>query len=64
MAGNARATRPVAHAVARNPVPVLIPCHRVIRKLGGFGEYRYGSPRKLALLGWEQARADARSLVA
>jgi AraC family transcriptional regulator of adaptative response/methylated-DNA-[protein]-cysteine methyltransferase len=62
--GNPLATRAVAHAVAQNPVPVLIPCHRVIRKLGGFGEYRYGSPRKRALLGWEQARTAAPALVA
>jgi AraC family transcriptional regulator of adaptative response/methylated-DNA-[protein]-cysteine methyltransferase len=64
MAGNPLGTRAVAHAVARNPVPVLIPCHRVIRKLGDFGEYRYGSPRKRALIGWEQAKADARVLAA
>ena len=60
MTGNPLATRAVAHAVAQNPVPVLIPCHRVIRKLGAFGEYRYGSTRKRALLGWEQAKAGAR----
>jgi hypothetical protein len=36
----------------------------VIRKLGGFGEYRYGSPRKLALLGWEQAHAETLALAA
>ena len=64
MAGNPLATRAVAHAVSRNPVPVLIPCHRVIRKLGGFGEYRYGAPRKRALIGWEQALVDAPALAA
>ena len=64
LAGNPFATRAVAHAVARNPVPVLIPCHRVIRKLGEFGEYRYGSPRKRALLGWEQAKVDASAVAA
>ena len=64
MAGNSLATRAVAHAVAQNPVPVLIPCHRVIRKLGHFGEYRYGSPRKRALIGWEQAHADAPAFAA
>ncbi len=56
-AGSPLAIRAVGHAVARNPVPVLIPCHRVIRKLGVFGEYRYGPARKRALLGWEQASA-------
>lgn len=56
--GAPRAIRAVGTAVGRNPIPVLIPCHRVIRKLGDFGEYRYGTARKMALLGWEQARAD------
>jgi AraC family transcriptional regulator of adaptative response/methylated-DNA-[protein]-cysteine methyltransferase len=50
------ATRAVASAIARNPVAVLIPCHRVIRKSGVFGEYRWGSARKKALLGWEVAQ--------
>jgi AraC family transcriptional regulator, regulatory protein of adaptative response / methylated-DNA-[protein]-cysteine methyltransferase len=55
------ATRAVASAVARNPVAYLIPCHRVIRKTGAFGEYRWGSARKRAMLGWEAARgADER----
>jgi AraC family transcriptional regulator of adaptative response/methylated-DNA-[protein]-cysteine methyltransferase len=49
------AARAVGNAVARNPIPVIIPCHRVIRKVGDFGGYRYGSARKKALLGWEMA---------
>lgn len=56
--GAPQAIRAVGNAVSRNPVPVLIPCHRVIRKLGGFGEYRYGAARKQALLGWELAQTD------
>lgn len=56
--GNPRAVRAVGSAVARNPIPVLIPCHRVIRKLGEFGSYRYGSVRKRALIGWELARQE------
>jgi AraC family transcriptional regulator, regulatory protein of adaptative response / methylated-DNA-[protein]-cysteine methyltransferase len=56
--GSPRAVRAIGNAVARNPVPVLIPCHRVIRKLGDFGQYRYGTARKKALLGWEMARVD------
>jgi AraC family transcriptional regulator of adaptative response/methylated-DNA-[protein]-cysteine methyltransferase len=56
--GQPRAVRAVGSAVARNPIPVLIPCHRVIRKLGEFGNYRYGTTRKRALLAWEAARAD------
>ncbi len=51
--GHPSATRAVGTAVGRNPVAVLIPCHRVLRKDGDFGNYRYGSARKKALLGWE-----------
>lgn len=57
--GASRATRAVASAVARNPVAVLIPCHRVIRKTGAFGEYHWGTARKQALLAWEAAQVDA-----
>lgn len=49
-AGHPRACRAVGSVLGRNPVAVLIPCHRVIRKLGEFGEYRYGTARKKALL--------------
>ncbi|RMF62284.1 MAG: methylated-DNA--[protein]-cysteine S-methyltransferase [Calditrichaeota bacterium] len=56
--GKERAVRAVANAVARNPVAYLIPCHRVIRKLGDFGGYRGGTVRKKALLGWEMAQTD------
>jgi AraC family transcriptional regulator of adaptative response/methylated-DNA-[protein]-cysteine methyltransferase len=55
--GAPTAVRAVAGAVARNPVAFLIPCHRVIRKTGAFGEYRWGSARKRAILGWEAARS-------
>ncbi len=57
--GEPRAARAVGLAVGANPVPVLIPCHRVIRAMGEFGNYRYGAARKLALLGWEFSRAEA-----
>jgi AraC family transcriptional regulator of adaptative response/methylated-DNA-[protein]-cysteine methyltransferase len=52
------ASRAVGNAVARNPIPVLIPCHRVIRQNGEFGNYRYGKVRKKAILGYEMARYD------
>jgi AraC family transcriptional regulator of adaptative response/methylated-DNA-[protein]-cysteine methyltransferase len=57
--GMPAATRAVGNAVGRNPIPVIIPCHRVIRKVGDFGGYRYGTARKKSLLGWEAARAEA-----
>ena len=55
--GEPNASRAVGNALARNPVAVLIPCHRVIQSLGEFGNYHYGKERKIALLGWEMAKA-------
>jgi len=51
--GKPNAVRAVANAVAHNPVAYLIPCHRVIRKTGAVGGYRWGSARKKAILAWE-----------
>ena len=51
--GRPQAMRAVGTAVGHNPIAVLIPCHRVIRKAGEFGEYRYGAARKKALLAYE-----------
>ncbi len=53
--GKPRALRAVGTAVGHNPIPVLIPCHRVIRKIGEFGNYHYGTARKKALLAREFA---------
>lgn len=53
--GLPRAARAVGNAVGVNPIPFLIPCHRVIRKLGEFGYYGGGALRKKAILGWEAA---------
>jgi AraC family transcriptional regulator of adaptative response/methylated-DNA-[protein]-cysteine methyltransferase len=53
--GKPAATRAVGTAVGHNPIAVLIPCHRVIRKVGEFGNYRYGELRKKALLAYESA---------
>jgi AraC family transcriptional regulator of adaptative response/methylated-DNA-[protein]-cysteine methyltransferase len=55
--GKPNASRAVGNALANNPVAVLIPCHRVIHSLGEFGNYHYGQARKVALLGWEMAKA-------
>lgn len=59
-----RAVRAVASAVASNPVAYLIPCHRVIRKVGAFGQYRWGADRKRAILAWESARREGAALAA
>jgi len=56
--GAPTASRAVGTAVGANPVAYLIPCHRVIRKTGAFGNYRWGAARKRAMLGWEAARAS------
>jgi AraC family transcriptional regulator of adaptative response/methylated-DNA-[protein]-cysteine methyltransferase len=48
--GNPKAVRAVGTAVGENPIAYLIPCHRVIRKSGDFGNYMYGSARKKAIL--------------
>jgi len=48
--GNPKAIRAVGTAVGDNPIAYLIPCHRVIRKSGEFGNYMYGSARKKAIL--------------
>ena len=55
--GHPGAVRAVGTAIGKNPVPYLIPCHRVIRKMGIFGSYGEGKSRKKAILGWESARA-------
>jgi AraC family transcriptional regulator of adaptative response/methylated-DNA-[protein]-cysteine methyltransferase len=59
--GKPRAARAVGQAVASNPIAYLIPCHRVIRKIGEFGGYRWGSARKKAILGWEMAANQSSS---
>jgi AraC family transcriptional regulator, regulatory protein of adaptative response / methylated-DNA-[protein]-cysteine methyltransferase len=55
--GQPTATRAVARACATNPVAVAIPCHRVVRKSGDLGGYRWGLERKEALLEMERSGA-------
>lgn len=55
--GAPRAIRAVARACATNPVAIVVPCHRVIRKGGALAGYRWGLERKRALLAAEGARA-------
>ena len=49
-AGNARAVRAVGSACATNPLPVVVPCHRVVRSDGSIGGYAGGPAAKRALL--------------
>jgi AraC family transcriptional regulator of adaptative response/methylated-DNA-[protein]-cysteine methyltransferase len=56
--GTPGSARAVGRAISNNRIPVLIPCHRVIQKDGEYGNYRFGTARKKALLGWEMAQAD------
>ncbi|MGZ3820351.1 MAG: bifunctional helix-turn-helix domain-containing protein/methylated-DNA--[protein]-cysteine S-methyltransferase [Mucilaginibacter sp.] len=53
------ASRAVGSAIGDNPVAFLIPCHRVIRSTGEFGQYHWGSTRKSAIIGWEAAQLNA-----
>ena len=52
--GRPQAVRAVGTALANNPIPFLIPCHRVVRADGVIGNYGAGGPlAKRAILGWE-----------
>ncbi len=51
-----KAVRAVGTAIGKNPIGYLIPCHRVIRKEGKLGHYRWGSGRKKAIIGWEMVQ--------
>ena len=49
-AGNERAVRAAGTACGRNPIPLVVPCHRVLRSSGGLGGYGGGLAMKRALL--------------
>ncbi len=49
-AGNPKASRAVGTACARNPIPIVVPCHRVLPGGGGIGNYGGGPERKRVLL--------------
>ncbi len=55
LAGNPAAVRAAASACSHNPIPVVIPCHRVIRSDGSVGQYLGGIDAKVALLALESA---------
>ena len=54
-AGNPRAFRAAGTACGRNPVPLIVPCHRVVQSGGGIGNYGGGPEMKRALLDLEGA---------
>ncbi len=54
-AGNPRAVRAVGSACATNPLPIVVPCHRVVRSDGGLGGYLGGTAAKRLLLDVEAA---------
>jgi methylated-DNA-[protein]-cysteine S-methyltransferase len=53
-AGNAKAVRAAGNGLGSNPLPVVVPCHRVVRTGGGLGGYTGGLERKEFLLGLER----------
>lgn len=52
--GSVRAARAVGQAVAKNPYPIIIPCHRVVRTNGDVGGYSLGMETKIKLLREEE----------
>jgi methylated-DNA-[protein]-cysteine S-methyltransferase len=56
LSGSPRAVRAVGTACATNPIPVVVPCHRVVRSDGSMGRYRGGEEAKHALLELEGVR--------
>jgi O-6-methylguanine DNA methyltransferase len=58
LAGRPKAIRAVGNTMARNPVPILIPCHRVVPSTGGVGNYGLGVQMKRELLAREGVRVE------
>ena len=56
------ATCVVGTAVGKNPILLIIPCHRVKRKMGKSGQYSGGQERKMAIMAWESARRTTNEL--
>ncbi|MGC0366071.1 methylated-DNA-[protein]-cysteine S-methyltransferase [Rhodococcus sp. 27YEA15] len=54
--GSPRAVRAVGTACAKNPLPVVVPCHRVVRSDGSLGQYAGGPELKAVLLNLESGR--------
>lgn len=56
--GSPKAVRAVGNAVGKNPVSMLIPCHRVIRSDGSIGGYHWGVDWKKNILEWEKKHLE------
>ncbi|MCZ6626311.1 MAG: MGMT family protein [Deltaproteobacteria bacterium] len=59
--GKPNATRAVGNALARNPIPIIIPCHRVVRSDGTLGGFALGRDWKKGLLDLEKRNRNERS---
>jgi methylated-DNA-[protein]-cysteine S-methyltransferase len=55
-AGNARAVRAAGNALGANPIPIIVPCHRILHSGGGLGGYTGGLERKRLLLAVESGQ--------
>ena len=60
--GKPKAARAVGGALNKNPDPVRVPCHRVVRSDGSVGDYLLGAGRKIELLGGEQIMVKNRKI--
>lgn len=58
-AGSPRGSRAAGNALGSNPLPIVLPCHRVVHSSGGLGGYTGGLERKRTLLGIERGTGDA-----
>ena len=59
LAGSPRAARAAGNALHENPIPIVVPCHRVVPSSGGIGKYGGREWRKAFLLGLEGATAES-----
>ncbi|HDI51550.1 MAG TPA: methylated-DNA--[protein]-cysteine S-methyltransferase [Bacteroidetes bacterium] len=59
LVGKPKAARAVGNALGRNPMPIIIPCHRVVRKDGGIGGYSAGIEIKCKLLELESYQSTS-----
>jgi methylated-DNA-[protein]-cysteine S-methyltransferase len=57
-AGSPGASRAVGNVMANNPVPLLVPCHRVVRNDGRTGSYAFGAGEKVGLLRLEEVSPE------